>query len=317
MAEFPLDPFPPEPSLENPQALTDLAGIVQATAGSANAAIRGIIDQPRPGRYVREMITWKTPNLGYVQMYINPQSLRIESSKVVQAERTKGGFVFQYGGEKLERITISGTTGSSGIEGINILQNIYRSEQVTFEGIAVALEQQLSNLQLDKLISAENPFQRVNILQLADQFFTGLTHPRPTLASLASNIDMFFQGILYRGFFESFTVEESASKPGWFDYTIIFMAYARQGIRRNFMPWHKQPVAPAGPANPLSFSEFNEKLPIINQNNGTGSVTSTSVEQPRPPPSSTSAPIVIRRSTATAVSVAGENLNGFDLRLNK
>jgi hypothetical protein len=279
MVYNPADPFPPEPDLNNPEVLATASAAARVSSGKINAAIANIIDRPRVAKVTRELVTWKTPHMGYVQMYINPQMIRIDSGKVIGVQRTKGGFVIQYGGENLDTIAISGTTGSSGIEGINILQSIYRSEQLAFEGIATALDEQLSNVQLDQTIGAiasqfgasgsvtgSDVLFGQNVLQITSQLFSGLNKPRPTLASLASNIDMFFQGVLYRGFFESFSVTEDARTPGLFTYDLKFTAYARQGIRRNFMPWHKQPNGPAGSSNPLTFTELNEPLEIQKTN---------------------------------------------------
>lgn len=321
MAFQPMDPFPPEPSLTNPEVLSNASAVARVAAGKVNAAVLNLIDRPQVGRVVRELVTWKTPHLGYIQMYINPQQIRISSSKIIENVRTKGGFVIQYGGENLDQIQIEGTTGSAGMEGINILQSIYRSEQLAFEGIAAALEEQLSNVQLDQAIgsiatqfgnsgSAQgNSFLfGQNVLQITSQLFNGLNRPRPTLASLASNIDMFFQGILYRGYFKSFTVTESVQKLGWFDYNIDFVAYARQGSRHNFMPWHKQPESPAGPSNPYSFTELNEPLELL-------SVDQTRNERRGGADTSLSKDIYNSNDTrSVAADFDGRNIKGLDLR---
>ena len=73
----------------------------------------------------RRMLKWLVPERGVVEMYINPQSIKIAHTKNIKHERSKGGFVIQYWGEDLIGITISGNTGSSGIEGINVLMDIY------------------------------------------------------------------------------------------------------------------------------------------------------------------------------------------------
>src|SRR5574337_355355 len=106
---------------------------------AVNKGMADVLDSQREAVFVREMITWKTPHLGYVQMYINPQQLTINEGKDISDVRTKAGFIMQYGGEKLTEISIHGTTGSSGMEGINILEQIYRAEQYAFEPIASAL----------------------------------------------------------------------------------------------------------------------------------------------------------------------------------
>ena len=321
MSYTPTDPFPPEPTLINPEVLANYSAAARVSSGKVNAAIANLIDKPHVGRVAREMVTWKTPHLGYIQMYINPQMLKINSSKIVQSVRTKGGFVIQYGGENLDKIEINGTTGSSGMEGINILQSIYRSEQLAYEGIATALEDQLSNVQLDQTIgnivtqfgdtgsAAGNNFLfGQNVLQITSQLFSGLNRPRPTLASLASNIDMFFQGVLYRGYFASFSVTEEAERPGWFSYSLEFYAYAKQGSRHNFMPWHKQPEGPAGQTNPYSFTELDRPLAILSVNSENnekagGSDASMSVDR-----------FDITNARSAAAGFDGVNIKNLDLR---
>lgn len=281
---------------------------------SSNPSVAQQLDIPRVGEFVREVVTWRTPHLGYVAMYINPQEIRIEDRKQITAERTKGGFVIQYAGEELTRISINGTTGSSGIEGINILESIYRSEQEAFEGVAIALEEMLSNIQLNTLTSNlldASPLAELNIFQVANDAFRNFGRPQPTLASLAANLDMFFQGVLYRGYFESFSVTESASEPGWFNYSMVFMAYAKQGKRRNFMPWHRQPINPANvDANPLSFQTVADAQ-IVN----TPNLPSDTADGPnnRPPDLNVDGDLIQQffdRSTSTAADSSGGNLSG-------
>lgn len=259
MAQIPFAPFPPSP----PPANTSFALGAQGNGViPSNTAVQSIIDRPRFGSFRREVVTWRTPHLGYIQMYINPQQLVIKDRKQITAKRTKGGFVIQYAGEDLTEITLSGTTGSAGVEGINVLFSAYRAEQEAFEGISVALEEQLASVQLDSLINDfATPFNRGNLFQLADSALRNGGRPMPTLASLATQIELFFQGRLYRGYFESFQVTESAQNPGWFNYDIVFKSYAFQGLRRNFMPWHRQPFNPANSdANPLSFIATEDRI---------------------------------------------------------
>lgn len=260
MAFIPLDPFNPVPQPPNSNFITNR--VDTRNAYPQNAALTRIIDQPSTGAFSRESMTWRTPHLGYVKMYLNPNEYKISDKKDITAKRTKGGFTLQYAGEQLTKINISGTTGSSGIEGINILHSVYRSEQQAFEGISVALEERLAATQADTLLNSVSPFDKLNLFQFANDTLRNIGRPQPTLASLATQIELYFQGTLFRGWFESFSVTESASKPGLFDYSIEFTAYARQGVRRNFMPWHRQPYQPADSnVNPLSFTYSNNPIP--------------------------------------------------------
>jgi len=91
------------------------------------------------GQIKRNIITWFIPEFGIVRMYVNPQSIRYSHKKAITRDRTKGGFSLQYWGEDLGTLAIAGNTGSSGIEGINMLYEIYRAEQYAFDGVGLTL----------------------------------------------------------------------------------------------------------------------------------------------------------------------------------
>lgn len=230
-----------------------------------------IIREPTPGAYTRQVVTWRLPQLGYIKMFLNPQNIVITEGKDISTTRTKAGFIIQYAGEKLTEISISGITGSAGMEGINILRAVYRSEQLAFEPIASELDRTVLAGQLNQLSQgiknqAVTQFidqeKQQSLSQQADDIALNvLSQPFPTLASLAANVEMFFQGVAYRGYFTSFTVTENVESLGHFSYELKYVAYSRQGERRNFMPWHRQPYNPIGggnaDVNPLSFFNPN------------------------------------------------------------
>src|SRR5579885_1105785 len=87
----------------------------------------------------RNIITWFVPQFGIVRMYVNPNNIQYQDKKLIDKARTKGGYTLQYWGEELTVLNISGTTGSSGIEGINVLHEIYRAEQYAFDAVGLTL----------------------------------------------------------------------------------------------------------------------------------------------------------------------------------
>src|SRR6185312_7899142 len=93
----------------------------------------------RNAQIKRNAITWFIPEFGIVRMYINPSAITYNHKKLISKDKTKGGFNLQYWGEDLTTLNISGTTGSSGIEGINVLYEIYRAEQYAFDGFGLSL----------------------------------------------------------------------------------------------------------------------------------------------------------------------------------
>ena len=77
----------------------------------------------------------------------------------------------------------------------------------------------------------------------------------PTLAALATSVEMWYDGVIYRGYFKDFKVDERAELSGMFSYSMKFMVTRRTGTRLNGFPWQRS--VEYGPANsdtvPLSF----------------------------------------------------------------
>ena len=136
---------------------TGAAGNNVVKTGATSAASSKVLDalagtQPFPNTRLghgisnrdKQIITWRLPNGTSVQMYINPESLNINESKQINYTRTKGGFVVQYWGANLTQISLRGTTGSSGVRGINVLNDIYNAENRAFELVAATQSNDLA-----------------------------------------------------------------------------------------------------------------------------------------------------------------------------
>jgi len=211
------------------------------------------------------------------QLYMNPQSFNLRDQKLMQKTLTKGGYVVQYWGEELTTIDVQGTTGSAGIEGINILKDIYRHEQLHYRTVLAKRQREIAAVAAAAQADAEAQIYEDNVggalLGFADTltgggvsksvkgvsnsidilFGTSLGDGQggtggafrtvPTLAAFATNIDMYYQGEFFRGYFTNFAVTESASEPGHFSYSFQFVVTRRSGKRENFMPWHRNPVS--------------------------------------------------------------------------
>jgi len=166
---------------------------------------------------VRHLIVWETAltgSPGYIEMYVNPNSLQWSHNKSIQKIKTKGGFLIQYWGEELTSLAISGETGSGGIEALNVIRDVYRSEQ----------------LALQKIISSKGASSK----------------RRQSLAQLASSVVMWYLGEGYRGFFENFSYTESADKVGIFSYSMQFTIVETLGVaRKNHFPWQRKPWSTA------------------------------------------------------------------------
>lgn len=264
-------------------------GLTNATTTNPNDSFGGFSSQPIPsadgnglpsskvqnyrvGQNTRSLISWFVPEFGVIQMYINPKNISYADKKLINKERTKGGFILQYWGEELTAITLNGTTGSSGIEGINVLHEIYRAEQYAFDGIGLSLAADNANQgaanqiiggignAIGGLASGTSVGSDIGGYIAKSLFGTDPASQAlaaqniPSLAQYAFGVEMYYLGWIYRGYFESMTVRESADNLGLFDYDITFNATERRGYRLNNLSWQKSATSgPSGYNIPLSF----------------------------------------------------------------
>lgn len=240
----------------------------------------------RPVTRKRKLIHWFVPEFGVVKMYINPQSISYNYKKIINKTQTKGGFVVSYWGEELPTLQIQGVTGSSGVEGMNVLYEIYRAEQYAFDslGLTMAANSNVSGVQNllddagDALFGddsiAGDIFGGVSGGLLGADPSSGLPLPSnvPTLASLAMGVELYYDGWVFRGYFENLNITESADHIGSFNYTIGFTVTQRRGYRTNYMGWHRS--ANSGPSdNSLDGIPLTFKGPRSERSENYGSVT--------------------------------------------
>lgn len=215
----------------------------------------------KPGVLHRNIITWYVPQFGTVEMFVNPSAISYVNKKLINKDRTKGGYTLQYWGEELTTLNISGTTGSSGIEGINALYEIYRAEQYAFDsvGLAMSASNAASSLATN-LVSGLGGALGTSINSLFGGTpnnpsaaaagsgilggILGLNSPAntlspaniPSLAQLAFVVEMYYNGWIFRGFFDNMTINERADNF-LIEYQMTFMATQRRGYRMNYFPF--------------------------------------------------------------------------------
>lgn len=232
------------------QSTNKIAQPLLKASNSANGLSSLIVGQPTtPNQRLpsgitnrrSEIMSFRLPSGAVVEMYINPQNLTIAESKAITPIRTKGGYVIQYWGDQLTEITLSGHTGSSGIKGIQILRDIYRSENKGFDLVAATQQSELQS------IIGETNIQDANMSQTLSSYSAALQKRnyllRPSLASMAVSVILFYQGVQYKGFFTAFETTENTDQLGLISYTMRFSATSTSGQRQNFMAWHKEPIA--------------------------------------------------------------------------
>lgn len=210
-----------------------------------------------------------------IPVYINPDSFNIQSNKIISENLTKGGYSVQYWGENLNEIQASGTTGSGGIEAINVLYAVYRNEIIQFNKILLERATSLSNVAQANITNTSTATAGAGITSILNEITaggfsniidgtksaieeiteaaTGISNNNPnsvelipTIGAFAVSMILYWQGEKFTGYFKNFRVDENASSPGLFNYQFTFMATKRSGTRTNFMPWHRSPTDSSG-----------------------------------------------------------------------
>lgn len=210
-----------------------------------------------------------------IPIYINPDSLNIQSGKIITETLTKGGYSVQYWGEQLTEIQAGGTTGSGGIEAINILYAVYRNEIIQFNKILLDRATSLSNVAQTNLNNTSTATASAGIASILDDLTqggfsdivdgttsaiqaitdaaTGVVENNPnsvelvpSIGAFAVNMILYWQGEKFTGYFKNFRVDENANSPGIFNYQFTFTVTKRSGTRTNFMPWHRSPTDASG-----------------------------------------------------------------------
>jgi hypothetical protein len=225
----------------------------------------------RPAKLHRNIITWFIPQFGIVRMYVNPSAINYNHKKLLTKDRTKGGFTLQYWGEDLTTLNISGTTGSSGVEGINVLYEMYRAEQYAFDSVGLTLDANNFNNDLGhnlingaaSLIGGDATTQAGTAGLLGG--ILGVDSPNNSLAAknitslaqLAFGVEMYYNGWVYRGFFENMVINEKADSF-LMEYQITFTATQRRGYRTNYFPFARS--AKNGPSQYGTVNSFSGNI---------------------------------------------------------
>lgn len=251
---------------------SDPGSLYQSQASRNNN--EGTYPTGRGGANTRQMVKWFIPERPVITMYVNPESIGHTFKKIVPRTRTKGGYTVQYLGEDLESLSISGTTASSGIEGLQVLESVYRNEQIVFDNYALEAAAKVYSKkeeQFEDMVFSTSSSKKTNVINMIDDYLDisnnsnqlsnlkGNPRNLPTLASLAFTVEMYYFGEVRRGYFESFTFNQKANQLGLFDYAMTFICTQRRGSRQNFMPWHRSPNEPSNSSRTDNYS-FGYKL---------------------------------------------------------
>lgn len=266
---------------KNNQLKSDGFTVPASFSSDGNSLPYGKVPSLNKGQFNRNIITWFVPEFGIVRMYVNPQSISYAHKKAIYHDRTKGGYTVQYWGEQLTTLNINGTTGSSGVEGINMLYEIYRAEQYSFDSIGLTLDAANAATSLANNIAGgigdaigggigdaiggdigsgigDAIGGSITGALGGDSQTNSLANKNiPSLAQLACGVEMYYNGWVFRGFFTDMTMTEKATDFLW-DYQMTFVVTQKRGYRTNYFPFHKS--ANNGPSQYETPNSFDGNL---------------------------------------------------------
>jgi hypothetical protein len=226
------------------------------------------VSNNRDAQIKRNIIQWFVPQVGLIKMFCNPTTITYPEKKNINRERTKGGFSIGYFGEELMTLSITGNTASSGIEGINVLREIYRAEQYLFDNTSMLINaantQALTTTVTDFITNNNNVSNLVNTtngaLGLSSLLNMTQLNPRniSTLADVAFGIEMYYSGWVFRGYFEGFTLTENTDFV--YTYNMTFVVTQRRGYRLNSFAFQHSPTEPSAYDNKSSYDTSKIKV---------------------------------------------------------
>jgi hypothetical protein len=99
-----------------PFAANSISNVLNTLSNAFSSNQSGLpssqVTSQNTGNAVRNIAYWFVPEVGVVNMYINPQSMAYNLKKLITPERTKGGYIVQYWGEELTTLNLRGHTGA-------------------------------------------------------------------------------------------------------------------------------------------------------------------------------------------------------------
>jgi hypothetical protein len=244
---------------------TGLVAPTSPAADSTGLPFNRIINN-RHGKTQRNIIHWFIPSFGVVNMYVNPQSIGYSDQKSITEKRTKNGYILQYWGNELGKLSIRGNTGAAGIEGVNVLKEIYNAEQLAFDSTGISMGANNQNAkyfgditsQIGSSITQLGNANSPNVAGSIAQSLFGTSSndfpsdDGPNLAKLAFSVEMYYSGWVFRGFFKSFSLTEDTNFL--YTYDIQFVVTQRRGYRVNHLPFQRSAKdGPSGENVPYSF----------------------------------------------------------------
>ena len=161
-------------------------------------------------------------------LLVNPKSLDWTMSNTVHETRTRGGFLQEFWGSELDTLAASGQTAVA-----YVMRNDARAHS---QGGGLTIRDLRSDSagyrNLRRLVDIYRSNGVIYGMREMGNYATGSENERPAYRkALLYNgcVNIFYDGVTYSGYFESFEVRESGDAPYWLDWSFTFKVEAHVG----------------------------------------------------------------------------------------
>lgn len=172
-------------------------------------------------------------------MLINPQTMSHGFTKKRNESYTRGGFVREEWGENLDVLSLSGKIGAYYVKeaevGFSGLNRYERNKSLSFKNLYNLFMIYRSNGSIYQTTSRGSKGARDKLMQFSG--YTKINKRVPNIVQSSKNridkvgdVYMYFDGTIYIGSFDNFSIEETADSPYTLKYDFQFTVHYRTKV---------------------------------------------------------------------------------------
>jgi hypothetical protein len=162
-------------------------------------------------------------------LLVNPKSLDWTMNNTVQETRTRGGFLQEFWGSELDTLAASGQTAVAYVARNNARTRGSQGGGLTIRDLR---SDSAGYRNLRRLVDIYRSNGVIYGMRAMGNYATGSEEERPAYRkALLYNgcVRIFYDGVTYSGYFESFEVRESGDAPYWLDWSFTFKVETHVG----------------------------------------------------------------------------------------
>jgi hypothetical protein len=184
----------------------------------------------------------KAKNPPEIVLLINPESLSFSTSKKINSQYTRGGYVTEEWGNMQENLQFSGRIGGFYVLNPQIdfsgLNRYERSKSPSFKNLMNLFMMYRNNGMIYDNTTKASEGNKSNKL-IRNKKLASVNNRIPKMIKKAKNrivdigdVYLNYDGIIYRGSFDEFSIEESADSPYTLSYKFGFTVRSRREINK-------------------------------------------------------------------------------------